>query len=161
MSSSLSRQKLFPLTPNTSHSLKNFFPCVLRPRSWSKHWVSVLIFSLFMHSCILDLGYGVFQNIWGFWVFPKIFWLGFVKLSLYAHALHSHCILQCFMHLDVCLIIGMCARRFGLGFTHDAIYIFARHMFMHISCIRIPFLSLILVVMCFYLSSLSLSLSLE
>ena len=65
------------------------------------------------------------------------------------------------MHLDVCLIIGMCARRFGLGFTHDAIYIFARHMFMHISCIRIPFLSLILVVMCFYLSSLSLSLYLS
>ena len=60
------------------------------------------------------------------------------------------------MHLDVCLIIGMCARRFGLGFTHDAIYIFARHMFMH----TYSFLSLYLVVIVLSLS-LSLSLSLK
>ena len=62
------------------------------------------------------------------------------------------------MHLDVCLIIGMCARRFGLGFTHDAIYIFARHMFMH----TYSFLSLYLVVIVLSLSlSFSLSLSLS
>ena len=56
------------------------------------------------------------------------------------------------MHLDVCLIIEMCASRFGLGFTHDAIYIFARHMFMHISCILILSFSLFLVVMSLSLS---------
>ena len=63
---SLSQQKIFSLTPNTSHSLKTFYPHVLRPRSSFKHLVSVLIFSLFMHSCILDLGFGDFQNFWGF-----------------------------------------------------------------------------------------------
>ena len=56
------------------------------------------------------------------------------------------------MHLDVCLIIEMCASRFGLGFTHDAIYIFARHKFMHISCILILSFSLFLVVMSLSLS---------
>ena len=56
------------------------------------------------------------------------------------------------MHLDVCLIIEMCASRFGLGFTHDALYIFARHMFMHISCILILSFSLFLVVMSLSLS---------
>ena len=64
--SSLSQQKTFSLALNTSHSLKNFYPCVLRPRSRSKHLVSVLIFSLFMHSSIINLGFGVFQNFWGF-----------------------------------------------------------------------------------------------
>ena len=60
----------------------------------------------------------------------------------------------------MCLIIEMCASRFVLGFTYDAIYIFARHMFMHISCICILSFSLFLVVMLFSLSlSLSLSLS--
>ena len=32
------------------------------------------------------------------------------------------------MHLDMCLIIGMCAGRFELGFTHDAFLIF------HVTC---------------------------
>jgi len=40
------------------------------------------------------------------------------------------------MHIRyVCLIIVVSVDRFGLGFTHDA-FIFARHMFMHFSCIR-------------------------
>ena len=83
---SLSQQKIFSLAPNNSHSLKTFYPCVLRPRSSFKHLVSVLIFSFFIHSCILDLGFRVFQNFWGFWVFLEILGLAFVKLLLYAHA---------------------------------------------------------------------------
>ena len=63
------------------------------------------------------------------------------------------------MHLDVCLIIGMCARRFGLGFTHDTIYIFACHIFMHISCIHILFFLFIYLWLCSLSFSLSPSLS--
>ena len=58
-----------------------------------------------------------------------------------------HCIplasSQCFMHLDVYLIIGNYVL-IGLDWvsTHDAIF-FARHMLMHISCIRtLSFLSI-------------------
>ena len=65
-------------------------------------FVTVLVFSLFMHSCILGLGFGVFQKNWGFLVFPKIFGLGFVKLLLYSHALHSNNV-SCI--IDACFII--------------------------------------------------------
>ena len=61
------------------------------------------------------------------------------------------------MHLDMCLIIGMCAGRFELGFTHD-VFIFVCHMFMHISCIYSLFsFFFVLLVMCFLSFSLSLS----
>ena len=130
-------QKTFSLTPNSSHSLKNFYPCVLRPRSRSKHLVSVQIFSLFMHSCILDLGFGVFQNFWDFWVFLEIFGLGFMDLMICDHALHFISIITMF-HAFRC-VLGYCwyvQVGLDLVFTHNAILFLARHMFMHISCIR-------------------------
>ena len=90
-----------------------------------------------MHSCILDLGFEVFENILGFSVFLEIFGLGFVNLIIYDHALHPCCILTMF-HAFRCVFdyVEMCAGRFELGFTHD-VFIFALHMFMHISCIGI------------------------
>ena len=67
-----------------------------------------------MHSCILDLSFGVFEI---FWDFCEIFGLGCVDLILYALALHIPCILTMF-HAFRCVIdyCEMCADRFGLGF---------------------------------------------
>ena len=62
---------------------------------------------------------------------------------LYDHALHSICTFTMF-HAFRCVFIcwKLCDDRFGLGWTHNAIF-FAYHMFMHFSCIRIlSFLSL-------------------
>ena len=63
------------------------------------------------------------------------------------------------MHLDVCLIMLKCVL-VGLDFTHD-VFIFARYMFMHISCIHIlsffPFCSVGDVFSLFLPLSLSLS----
>ena len=43
---------------------------------------------------------------------------------------------QCFMHLDVCLIVENCVM-LGLDWVEPMMQLFlARHMFMHISCIR-------------------------
>ena len=56
---------------------------------------------------------------------------------IYDHALHFICILTMF-HAFRCVFdyVEMCASRFGLDFTHN-VFIFARQMFMHISCICI------------------------
>ena len=91
----------------------------------------------FMHSCILNLSFEVFEKILGFLVFLEIFGLCFVNLIINDHALHSCCILTMF-HAFRCVFdyVETYAGRFGLGFTYD-VFIFARHMFMHISCIRI------------------------
>ena len=56
-----------------------------------------------MHSCILDLGFGVFEN---FLDFCEIFGLGCVDLILYAHALHIPYILTTF-HAFRCVLIGL------------------------------------------------------
>ena len=71
-----------------------------------------------MHSCILYLGFRVFENFWGFFFlyFCEIFGLGVIDLMLYAHALHFNNV-SCI--LDVCLIIEMFDGKFGLGLTHD------------------------------------------
>ena len=58
-----------------------------------------------MHLCIFNLGFRVFEKFWVFEIFCEIFGLGVFVLILYAHALHSHCILTSFMHLDVYLIL--------------------------------------------------------
>ena len=86
----------FSLTPNTFLSLQSLYPRDFRPRSSLNHLVSVPKPLFFMNSCILDLGFGVFENCWGFWDFCEIFGLGGVVLLLYAHALHSHCIITMF-----------------------------------------------------------------
>ena len=82
-----------------------------------------------------------------------------MNLIIYDHALHSCYILTMF-HTFRCVFdyVEMCAGRFGLVFTHD-VFIFACHMFMHISCVRIlSFLSFCFnFVMCFLSFSLSLS----
>ena len=49
-----------------------------------------------MHSCILNLGFGVFKILLGFCDFYEIVRLGLVVLMIYVHALHSHCILIMF-----------------------------------------------------------------
>ena len=110
-----------------------------------------------MHSCILNLSFEVFEKILGFLVFLEIFGLCFVNLIINDHALHSCCILTMF-HAFRCVFdyVEMCAGRFGLGFTYD-VFIFARHIFMHISCIRIlSFLSFCFCLWCVFSLSLSL-----
>ena len=50
-----------------------------------------------MYSCILDLGFGFFEKIIGvFDIFCQNFGLGFVVLMLYAHELHSNCVITMF-----------------------------------------------------------------
>ena len=70
-----------------------------------------------MHSCIFYLGFGVFENFWDFLEFCEIVGLDVFDLILYAHALHSHCILTMF-HAFRCVLDcwKMCAGRFRLGF---------------------------------------------
>ena len=63
------------------------------------------------------------------------------------------------MHLDVCLIIGTCAGRFGLVLPMMQVIFCTSHV--HAYFMRTyPFISLFLVVMCFLSLSLSLPLSL-
>ena len=52
-----------------------------------------------MHSCILDPGFGVFENFWGFEFLCEIVELGVVDLMLNAYALQSYCILTMFYAL--------------------------------------------------------------
>ena len=56
-----------------------------------------------MHSCIFRPRFWVFEKFWAFWDFSEIFGLGYVDLMLYAHALHSHCIItySCILHAYV------------------------------------------------------------
>ena len=92
----LSWQKLFSFTPNTFLSLQSLYPYDFWPRSCLSHLVCVLQPFIYMHTCILDLSFGVFENFWGFLDFCVIVGLGVVDLMLYAHALHSHCIITMF-----------------------------------------------------------------
>ena len=80
-------------------------------------------------------------------------------LMIYDHALHFICILTMFHAFRyVFNYVEMCVGRFGLGFSHD-LFIFACHMFMHISCIRIlSFLSSLFCWWCVFFLSPSLSL---
>ena len=73
---SLPWQIYFSLALYLSHSLKSHYPLHFRPISSSDHLVSSLKSSFFMYSCILDLGFGVFENFWGFWDFCEIVGLG-------------------------------------------------------------------------------------
>ena len=84
--------------PNTFFSLKTFNLRDFRPFLASNHLVCFLFFSFFVHFMHLDLGFGVFENIWGFskllsycWNFGMSFWLNEFKTS----CITSH------MHLDV------------------------------------------------------------
>ena len=75
-----------------------------------------------------------------------------------------HCIplafSQCFMHLDVCLFVENCVL-LGLDWVEPMMQLLlARHMLMHISCIRtLSFLFLALCCDCVFCFSTSLSLS--
>ena len=134
----LSRQKLSFHLPNTLFSLKTSYPLGFRPRLSISPLVCSLNPSFFMHFTHLDLGFGfslnfgIFEN---WWVFCELFGLGFVYLILYDHALHSICIFTIF-HAFRCVFIcsKLCANRFGLGWTHDAIFFCISHVhafFMH------------------------------
>ena len=85
----LSRPKHFSLT---QISLPFTFFAYIKIKSLGK-LPKTLIFHF---SCILDLGFWVFDNFWGFWDFSEIVGLGVFDLILYAHALHSNCILTIF-----------------------------------------------------------------
>ena len=82
-----------------------------------------------MHSCICDLDFGFLKNFGVFEVFVKF--LGWVTL-IWCYMI-MHCIplafSQCFMHLDVCLIVKSCVL-VGLDWvsTHGAIFV------SHITC---------------------------
>ena len=56
-----------------------------------------------MHSCILDLGFGVFENFWGFLDFCEIVGLGVDYLMIYDHALLSFSIITMF-HAFGCVL---------------------------------------------------------
>ena len=66
-----------------------------------------------MHLCIFNLGFRVFEKFWVFEIFCEIFGLGVFVLILYAHALHSHCILtmfhvfRCVFDIVECMLIGL------------------------------------------------------
>ena len=80
---------------------------------------------------------------------------------LYDHALHSICIFtmfHAFRYVFICW--KLCDDRFGLGWTHNAIF-FAYHMFMHFSCICTIFFSIYSVVMVLFCLSPSPFLSLS
>ena len=113
----LSRQIFLSLAPNTFPSLKSLYPLHFRPILSSDYLLCVLKSFIYMHSCILDLGFGVLEIFWSFWDFGEIVGLGVVVLTIYALELHSHCILTMFHEFrcvfDYC---WMCAGRFGLGF---------------------------------------------
>lgn len=82
-------RKHFSLTPYTLLSLKSPLPLLFQPRSSFNLLVSVLNPFIYVHSRILDLGFGFLKFFGGFW-------LGCVVLVMYAHALHSHCIITMF-----------------------------------------------------------------
>ena len=94
--------------------------------------------------------------LWNFWIGFCLYDVICSSIALHLHFHNVSCIYMCVYMLH--------ADRFGLGWTHDAIFFFffARHMFMHLSCIRIlsfPFLfSVVKVLFCL---SLSISLSLS
>ena len=75
-----------------------------------------------MHSCFLDLGFGVFEIFWVFEIFYEIVGLGVFVLILYAYALHSHCILtmfnafRCVFDIVECVMVGL-----DWVFTHNTI----------------------------------------
>ena len=135
----------------TQISLPTSFLAYIKPRLLGMCSKS-LHFHAFMHFRPRFWGFWKFL---GFWDFCEIFGLGYVDLILYAHALHILCILTMF-HAFRCVIdyCEMCADRFGLGFYPWCNLNFARHMFMHISCIRyfFSFLLFILLWLCFSLS---------
>ena len=129
------------------------------------HDLFIFACHMFMHiSCIRILSF--LSSLFCWWcVFSlspslslEIFWLGFVYLMIYHHALHFICILTMFHAFRGAFnYVEMYAGRFGLGFTHD-VFIFVCHMFMHISCIYSLFsFFFVLLVMCFLSFSLSLS----
>jgi len=92
---SLSRPKHISLT---QMSLPTTFSAYIKFRSLGKLPKSFFFFffHVFMHSCILDLGFGVFENFLGFRDFCGIVGFGVFDLILYAYELHSHCILTIF-----------------------------------------------------------------
>ena len=144
LSFSLVKKGFLTLQTPSSHSKPPthvIFSLILSQITW---YVSLIPHSSCI-SCIRPrfLGFceifGVFEK---FWDFCEIFGLGVAYLMLYDYALHSIYNFTIF-HAFRCVFIcwKLCADRFGLGWTHDAIS-FAYHMFMHFSCIRtLSFLS--------------------
>ena len=100
---------LSSLLPNHSRSLQTSFPSDFQAfSSFFLHLVS--FFSLiYMHFMFWNLGFGVFENFWGFsklmsfcWNFGMGFCLNEFKISCIASHKHYNSII---MHLDVCKLI--------------------------------------------------------
>ena len=127
---------------------------------WSRF---VFVASAMFHA--LDLGFWVFSETFRvfeiFWDFCESFGLGVVYWMLYDHALHSISIFTMF-HAFRCVFDcwKLCAARFGLGWTYDAIIFSTSHIhayFMH----TYPFFSFFILYCDYVLFFFSLSLSLS
>ena len=100
---------LSPLLPNHSLSLQTSFPSDFQAFSrFSLHLVCFLSL-IYMHFMFWNLGFGVFENFWGFsklmsywWNFGMGFCLNEFKISCIASHKHYNSII---MHLDVCKLI--------------------------------------------------------
>ena len=142
---SLDRNYFLSLQTLSSHSNLHFLQDfgLIKLQSYGKNSLS-LSFHAF-HT--LDLGFGVFFENFGvfenFWDFCESFGLGVVYLMLYVMHFIPLAFSECFMHLDVCLIVENCVL-LGLDWVEPMMQLFlARHMFMH-SFHAYPFFSIYL-----------------
>ena len=143
---SLNRNSFLSLQTLSSHSNLHFLQDfgLIKHQSCGKNSLS-LSFHAF-HT--LDLGFGVFFENFGvfenFLDFCESFGLGVVYLMLYDHAFHSISFFWMF-HAFRCVFDcqKLCAARFGLSWTHDAIIFSTSHVHAFFSCIRtLSFLSI-------------------
>ena len=101
--------------------LKSLYPLLFWPRASLNLLVSVINPFIFMHSCILDLGFGFLKNS-GFLRFLWNFWVGLCCFgnvcSCIAFSLHYNnvsCILDVWLIIVVWVLVGL-----YWVFTHDA-----------------------------------------
>ena len=70
--------------------------------------------------------FGIFQN---WWVFLKIFGLGFTKMVLKDHALHHICIITMFHAFRCVFTLLQCCMLVGLGWAEPMMY-----LYLHVTC---------------------------
>ena len=153
-------RKHFSFAPNTLLSLESLYLLIFRPRSSLNLLVSVLNPFFFMHLCILGLGFGFLKFFGVFKIFVKFLgwvglcWLGNVCscIEFLLHYNNVSCILDVWLIIVVWVLVG-------LDWVLPMMLLnFARHMFIHFSCICYIFSFLFWFMMC---SAFSLSLSLS
>ena len=100
---------LSPHLPNHSLSLQTFFPSDFQAFSRFALHLVCLFSLIYMHFMFWNLGFRVFEKIWGFsklmsywWNFGMGFCLNEFKISCIASHKHYNSII---MHLDVCKLI--------------------------------------------------------